>query len=443
MAAITVDEIQSLCGRPRAFVEVASLLLSRTDPGHQEIAGERFARGAQIEVDRSAGTTWWLWPWDPDQDLDGEQPWSRVRREDLIRQRGGPLGCRPHAADHNREGVLRVALARTPRDPEAWADALAQWLRPQVDRRDLRVELILPTELARRAAEVLAIDEIPWLRSGRALAARAHPYSASERDLMAALDRSHEDSIEHWTVVADELQGRGDPLGESLALAVAAQVGIRDRNRVAQALARREAERQANADKLGRLLPFANERGCSFDVSDFLSPPEIQDDGYEARPRVQLWASRFGPFVTRLLASSDYGPWRGLGLPEELLAAPELRYLSPKRMNSIAPEGADLSGCDLAAFEFTHLHRVGPKLTAVEASLRGCDLRQTDLSGFFLDGADLRGADSDLGTKISGASFVEARVSPRLQRRLQSWNGGLFRLQRGQPADVRGLQVGE
>ncbi|NVB36930.1 pentapeptide repeat-containing protein [Pseudenhygromyxa sp. WMMC2535] len=192
------------------------------------------------------------------------------------------------------------------------------------------------------------------------------------------------------------------------------------------------------------MLAFVDASGRDFDVVDLISEPLAPEE--RGRFRVQLWAERVGPFIVRLLASSDCDAWSGLGLPEPLLAAPELRYLSAPRLASVTPRWTDLSSRDLSGFDLSRLLPVNPSplppsQTAIEAKLRGCDLRQTNLTGWVLDGADLRGVISDLGTRPSGASFVGARVSSRLNRRLLSWNGGLFQQQRGRPADLRGVIV--
>lgn len=197
-----------------------------------------------------------------------------------------------------------------------------------------------------------------------------------------------------------------------------------------------------DAERDTQMLAFVDQRGRSFDVISFIADPDLQPE--PERYQVQLWAQRVGPFFVRLLARTNYDEWRGLGLAESLLCAPELRYLSPLRMSSIHPDCADLSGRNLSRFDFATLPATGGIVYAYGASLRGCNLRQADLSQWLLDGADLRDAEADLDTRFSHASFVGARVTPELQRLLASWNAGRYRNRRDHSratANIRNLVV--
>jgi hypothetical protein len=427
---LEVAEIESLCGRPEAFHAFVSGLLA-PHPERSDLETTLLGRWARAELDRRSRVVWWLWPWEPEP---GErEPWWRCRQGELA-----PTLRWLESEVLSPKGVLRVVVARAPRQPKAWLEHLSSWLRAQVDRPKLRVELLGPVELLAWAEGRDEARDRAWLRPWRALAAREQVDSANEAALRAALDAG-EATADDWAVVADELLERGDPLGESLALAVAALGGARGREELAQTWVEREAKRMLEAERPEQLLAFVDGHGRSFDVVDFLAdPPAELERGQHA---IHMWAERVGPFVTRLLASTDYEAWAGLGLDEALLHAPELRYLSRRRLGCITPLAADISSFDLSGFDLSALGRVCPRVWAVEARLRGCDLRQADLSGWVLDGADLRGANSDLGTRVSGASFVEARVSPRLYRRLRSWNTGLFLRQGGVRADIRGVEV--
>ncbi|HLT35379.1 MAG TPA: pentapeptide repeat-containing protein [Enhygromyxa sp.] len=415
-STITAADIESLCGRPAAFDQFASQLLD-TLPEHRRAETLNLRRFGRASVDRASKTVWWAWPWPPDDGLCRPGSHGEALDRRLLRW----LGSR----DDNPDGELRVVLARAPRDPERWAEQLAGTLRAQTRRPELRVRVHGPTELVRWCEGAEAAIGVDHFRLPRAMAARPHDYSACERALMEVLDRG-EDASEHWAVVADELQRRGDPAGESLALALASEVERPSQRRaLGRAFVDREAARMIAADRHARLLAFVDARGRSFDVSGFV--PVVDDQPEPDRYEVQLWAERVGPFFVRLLARTNYDEWRGLGLPEPVLAAPELRYLSSTRMCSIHPECADLSGRDLSGFSLSGLPAVGRQVYAYEASLRGCDLRQADLSQWQLDGADLREARADLHTRFSHASFAEARVSAELERLLQSWNAGRYR----------------
>jgi hypothetical protein len=429
-SAITATDIESLCGRPAAFDRFATELLD-TLPEHRRAESLDLRRRGRASFDRESKTIWWVWPWPPDENFD--RPGSRSELFDarLLQWLG--------SAQDNPRGELRMVLARAPRAPAQWAEQLAAMLRARTGRADLQVRVHGPDELARwcSGAGSFTLDH---LRLPRALAARTHDYSACERALMAALDRGV-DASEHWTVVADELLRRGDPTGESLALALAAG-GTSLRRELSKALRDREATRMLGADRHERMLAFVDKHGHSFDVNSFL--PELADPPEPDRYEVQLWAERVGPFFVRLLVRTNYDEWRGLGLPEALLSAPELRYLSLARMSSIHPECADVSGREFSGFDFSGLPATGGMVFAYEASLQGCDLRQADLSQWQLDGADLRDAEADLDTRFSHASFVEARVSLGLQRMLTSWNAGRYRHRRDHSrgtASVRDLVI--
>lgn len=429
-STITAADVESLCGRPAAFDQFTTELLATL----ADVDTFDLRRFGRVSIERASGIVWWAWPWPPDEPLD--RPWSRT--DPLARVLQSLGSERDHAS-----GELRVMLAREPRDPAHWAEPLADVLRRRTRRAELRVRVHGPAELARWCSGAEGAITLDSLRLPRALAARSYQYSACERALLTALDRNV-DADEHWAVVADELQRRGDPAGESLALALAAD---RERPSRRRALTKeyvdREAARMVAADRHARLLAFVDSRGRSFDATGFV--PELDGELEPDRYEVQLWAERVGPFFVRLLARTNYGEWRGLGLPEALLDATELRYLSATRMSSIHPECADVSGRDLSGFDLSGLPSIGQPVYAYEASLRGCDLRQADLSHWQLDGADLREAQADLDTRFSHASFAEARVSIELQRILQSWNAGRYR-RRGDrsrgTAAVRDLMIG-
>jgi uncharacterized protein YjbI with pentapeptide repeats len=431
-STISAADIESLCGRPAAFDQLARALLD-TLPEHRRAVTMHLRRYGRTSFDDASKTVWWVWPWPPDEDLDR----PRSRRH--------PLDSLSHWLNYERDqrsGELRVVLARTPRDPARWAEQLAGTLRVRTGASELQVHVHGPDELARWCSSAEGSFSLDHIRLPRALAARTYDYSPCERALIDALDRRM-DAREHWIVVADELLRRGDPSGESLALALAAAPERPSRRRALdEAFVNRETARMLDADRHARMLAFVDMHGRSFDASAFVPTLDAlpEPDRYE----VQLWAERVGPFFVRLLARTNYDEWRGLGLPEALLSAPELRYLSPTRMSSIHPDCADLSGRDLSRFDLSSLPATGGLVHAYEASLRGCDLRQADLSRWQLDGADLREAEADLDTRFSHATFTEARVSLELQRLLTSWNAGRHRYGRGRlrgTASVRDLVI--
>lgn len=400
-STITAADVESLCGRPAAFARFTAQLL-HTLPEHRHAEALELGRFGRASLDRATKTAWWAWPW--------ARSGIDAIEGRLLRWLGS-----------NDE--VRLLLARAPSPGEI--EQLGDVLRRETGRAELRVRVHGPDELARWCLGAEAAIDVDHVRLPRALAARAYEYSDCERALITALDQGA-DASEHWAVVADELLRRGDPVGESLALALAARTERRfHRPTLQHALVDREALRMATADRHARLLAFVDMHGRSFDVCGFMpaeaEPPE--PDRYE----VQLWADRVGPFFVRLLARTNYDEWRGLGLPEALLSAPELRYLSPTRMSSIHHECAELSNRDLSGFDFSGLSATGQPVYAYEASLRRCNLRQADLSHWQLDGADLRGAEADLDTRFGDASFIAARVGPALERLLQSWNAGRYR----------------
>ena len=437
-STITAAEIESLCGRPAAFVQFATQLLD-TRPDHRAVDVLDLRRNGQAAYDRGSKTVWWTWPWPPDDDL--RRPWSRSDPIDPRLWRW--LG----SIDDNPKAELQLVLARASRAPARWIEELTGTLRARIGRPDLSIRVHGPAELARWCDGVEGSINQDHLRLPRAFAARSDDCSPCERALIDALDRG-DDAREHWIVVADELLRRGDPTGESLALALAAKpqepskLGPSRRRMLDRAFVDREAMRMLDTDREARMLAFVDMLGRSFDVTAFL--PMGEQPSEPDRHEVQLWAERVGPFFVRLLACTNYDEWRGLGLPEALLSAPELRYLSPSRMSSIHPDCADVSGRDLSRFDLSSLPATGGIVYAYEASLRGCDLRQADLSRWQLDGADLRDAEADLDTRFSQASFVEARVSLELQRLLASWNGGRHRSRRDHsraPANLRDLRI--
>src|SRR5690606_21568057 len=129
-----------------------------------------------------------------------------------------------------------------------------------------------------------------------------------------------------------------------------------------QALVERETARMLAVDRHAQMLAFVDTRGRSFDVVSFLT--DTTDAPEPERYEVQLWAERVGPFFVRLLAHTNYDEWIGVGLPESLLSAPELRYLSPTRMSSIHAKCADISGRDLSGFELSSLPATGGHIHA-------------------------------------------------------------------------------
>jgi uncharacterized protein YjbI with pentapeptide repeats len=432
MTSISAADIESLCGRPAAFDRFATELLD-TLPEHRRAETFDLRRRGRASFDHESKTIWWVWPWPPENDFD--RPRSR---NDTFDAR---LLQRLRSEHDNPRGELRMVLARSPRAPAQWAEQLASMLRARAGRPDLRVRVHGPDELVRWCSGAGAFT-LDYLHMARALAARTYEYSACERALIAALDR-RVDAREHWTVVADDLLRRGDPTGESLALALTSG-GSSRRRELNKALVDREATRMLGADRHTRMLAFVDLHGRSFDVNSFL--PALADPPEPDRYEVQLWAERVGPFFVRLLARTNYDEWRGLSVPEALLSAPELRYLSLARTSSIDSECADVSGRDLSGFDFSGLPATGGMVHAYEASLRDCDLRQADLSRWQLDGADLRDAEADLDTRFSHASFAEARVSLGLQRLLNSWNAGRYRHRRDHSrgtASVRDLVIAE
>jgi hypothetical protein len=414
-------------------VQFASQLLdSRLD--HRPVDAVDLRRRGRIAYDPKRKTLWWMWPWDPDDGL---------RRPASAHDPLHPQWLRwLSSKEDNPKGELQVVLARAPRAPDQWLAQLTAALHAKTQRADLHVRLHGPVELARECEGVESALDLDHFRLPWALAARDYDYSACERALIDALDRGV-DAREHWTVVADELLRRGDPTGESLALALAAMRERPSRKRkLEQVLVERETARMLGVDRHAQMLAFVDTRGRSFDAVSFLT--DTRDAPEPERYEVQLWAERVGPFFVRLLARTNYDEWIGVGLPESLLSAPELRYLSATRMSSIHAKCADISGRDLSGFDFSSLPATGGHIHAYEASLRGCDLRQADLSYWQLDGADLREAEADLHTRFTHASLVETRVSVELQQLISSWNAGRHYNRRNRwsgPADARELVI--
>ena len=204
----------------------------------------------------------------------------------------------------------------------------------------------------------------------------------------------------------------------------------------------------ARAPRTTQMLAFVGLGGvsCALDEFDRATSSTRFDEpaGGSARARdsVRIWAERVGPFFVRLLTQTADPNQRGLGLPESLWDAPELRYLSASRIASIHPDATDLSSQDLSGFDLTGLAQHPDSLIAYETSLRGCDLRRADLSQWQLLGADLRGAIAGPETRFEGTNLAGARISPALAQQLERWNAvGPSGRRRGGPAYTGGVEV--
>jgi uncharacterized protein YjbI with pentapeptide repeats len=434
-SSITTADIESLCERPGAFARFVQLLFA-AHPEHRDAQWQTLsARLGAITLDLDTHTIAWLWPRAPDDD---PGPWLNI--DPVIHQWVGRTDLVPK---------LRVIVARMPRDPTRWAEQIAAPLRSASGRPKLRVDIDGPATLLRWLEEFGGSAEIdPLFRARRRLDARPYEYSPCERALMTALDLE-QPADQHWLVVADELQRRGDPTGESLALALATRPDRPSQGRVlSRAYVDLEARRMATAARHTRMFAFADSHGRSFDATAFI--PDGDELPEPDRYEVQLWAARVGPFFERLLVRTNHEAWAGVGLPDVCLDAPELRYLSPLRMSSIQPGWALVSGRDFSGFDFSALPRIGDfypyeaSVLAYEASLRGCNLCGADLSGWRLEGADLREAIADRHTRFGGANLCDARVSPSLYTQLQTWNSPSRRRRPGDPrgdAHIRGIRI--
>lgn len=428
---ITTADVASLCGRPAAFVRFVMPLVA-VHPEHRRADVVELRRLGRFEIMRDARVAWWLWPWAPG---GRHEPWTSIDAPELERVR---QWLRARKTEPVPE--LRFVLARAPRDPSEWIAELSARLGALTRGGELRVRIHGPDEIQQWTEDIGTSLYTDGLRANQVMTAQLPARSACERELIAALDAGL-DSHEPWLVVADELQRDGDATGESLALALASAPDRPTHTReLSQAYIDHEAMRMARAPRHQRMLAFVDARGASFPAAEFDPNPTAAHEAHS----VQLWAERVGPFFVRMLAVTDDPACAGLGLPEAVFAAPQLRYLSPARLACIDPHGADISSRDLSGFALALLPEQRNRVFAYDACLRGCELARANLSGWQLDGADLRDAVADLDTHFGQASFDDARVSPALQRLLDSWNGGRHRRARGRhagTASVRRLVV--
>ena len=408
-------ELEALVGRPAAFTGfVRPLIDARVATTGTGYALARW--GTVLSAPREA-TVWWIWPWSPDDPRERLDSAGALARSDFGIPRGWLTGL-----DH-AEPRVAIVVARAPADPQAFHARVTAAMRTWTDRPSLVVEIHGPDALSRWWAED-GDDRVPEsMLARRAFAERELDLASCERELVAALDAGVEPG-ELWAVVADELQRRGDPAGESLALASASASAADQPSRqrgLERAYSEREAARVARAPSHFQRLAYVDARGLSFDVR------ELEPAGLGGSPMldgflVQMWAARVGPFFVRTLAQTDDPGLAGLGLPRALLDAPELRYLSARRHAILGPTGGDVSGQDLSGFRLTPIARAGGPVSAYGARLRGADLRGADLSGWQLDRADLRDATADRDTCLAGTSFVDAVASAELLELVRGWN---------------------